>query len=173
MRRHGGDDALGNVVLHLKHILQFAFINFSPNDVAARTVDQLGRDAHLLALLVNASLQHVAHAKLDADLTRVDFHIAVEKARIAGDDEKPVKFRQRRQDIVGNAVGEIFFLRNAHILEWQYGDGWFLRQRHVGSDGSFCRRCRRRRCCHRAPLLLDFLVEAFGLGVRPHRQFTL
>ena len=87
-RRHGGDDALRNLVLHLEHIFHVAFIIFGPDVAAARAVDHLSRDAHLLAHMADASRQHIAHVKLGAHPLLIDLRIAVAKARITGDDKK-------------------------------------------------------------------------------------
>ena len=104
---------MGNLVLHLEYIFHIPVINFGPDVAAARAVDQLSGDAHLGAHLADASRQHIAHAKFGADPLFVDLRIAVTKARITGDDEKPVEFRKRRQDGLSDTIGENFLRRIA------------------------------------------------------------
>ena len=51
---------------------QFAVIAIGPDVVASRGVDQLGGDAHAVAALADAALQHVAHAEFAGDALYVD-----------------------------------------------------------------------------------------------------
>ena len=60
------------------------------------SVDQLAGDAHAVAGLAHAAFEHVAHAKLAADLPDVERLALVGEARIAGDDEQRLEARQRR-----------------------------------------------------------------------------
>jgi hypothetical protein len=80
---------------------------------AGRRVDQLPGDAHPAARLAHRAFEHIAHAELAADLLHVDGLALVGKTRIAGDDEEPADARERRNDIIDHAVGEIFLLRIA------------------------------------------------------------
>src|SRR5438105_6999368 len=52
----------------------------------------------------------IADAKLAADLLYAYGFSFVGECGIAGDDEKPTPFRQRRDDVLGNAVDKIFLL---------------------------------------------------------------
>src|SRR5271169_6256076 len=64
--------------------------------------------------------EHVAHAKLAANLLHIDGLPFVRKTRIAGEDEQPADARQRGNDVLDHAVGEVLLLRvAAHILERQ------------------------------------------------------
>ena len=86
-------------------------------------IDQLRGDPHPIARLADAPLEHVANAERLADFLHMDV-LALEGERgIAGDDEELRQFRQGRDDVLGDAVGEIVLLRiAAHILEGQDRD---------------------------------------------------
>jgi hypothetical protein len=87
----------------------------------SQCVDQLGRDPHPLARLAHRAFQRVTHTELAADLLHVNGLALVRKARIAGDDEEPADARERRDDLLDHAVGEILLLRiAAQIGEGQY-----------------------------------------------------
>jgi hypothetical protein len=58
-------------------------------------------------------LKHIADVQLAADGMRVDGLALVGEGRVPRDDEQVGDFRQRRDDILGDAVGEIFLLRVA------------------------------------------------------------
>ena len=90
---------------------------------AGRGVDQLGGDADAVAGAANAALQHVAHAKLAPDLPHVDGLALVPEAGVAGDDEQLGEPRQLRDDVLGDAVAEVFLIRVAtHAGEGENGD---------------------------------------------------
>ena len=90
---------------------------------AVQRVDQLGGDAHPVAALAHAAFQHILHAELLGHLAHVGRRALVGKARIAGDHKEPVEPRQRGDDVLGDAVGEIFLLGIArHVLERQHRD---------------------------------------------------
>jgi len=58
------------------------------------------------------------------DLLHIDRLAFVGKARIAGDHEQPADARERSDDLLDHAVGEILLLRvAAHVLERQHRDG--------------------------------------------------
>ena len=78
-----------------------------PEMRAGHGIDQLAGDPHPAAGLAHAALEHVAHAELAADLLHVDGAALVGEARIAGDHEQPAEARQRRDDVLDHAVGEI------------------------------------------------------------------
>src|SRR5208282_2751657 len=60
--------------------------------------------------------EHIADAEFAADLLHLDYLALVGEGRIAGDDEEPPDARQRGDDLLDHAVGEIFLLRIAAIL---------------------------------------------------------
>ena len=105
-----------------------------------------------LRRLAHAAFQHVAHAQLAAHLLHVDRPALVGEARVARDDEQPADARQRRDDVLDHAVGEIVLLGvAAQVQERQDGDGGL-----VGKGQGMCRRFIRAassgpRCCRSRP----------------------
>ena len=97
---------------------------------AGRGLDQLAGDAHPVAGLAHAAFEHVAHAELAADLLDVDGLALVGEGRIARDHEQRLEARQRGDDVLDHAVGEIFLLGiAAHVLERQHRDRRLVGQR--------------------------------------------
>ncbi len=66
------DHARGHLFLQFEYVLEIAVIAFGPDVVAARCLDELGRDAHPVAHLAHAAFDHVLHAELAADLANID-----------------------------------------------------------------------------------------------------
>ena len=91
-------------------------------------VDQLGGDAHAVAGFAHRALEDVANAKLAADLLHADRLALERETRIAGDDEEPTDARERGDDLLDHAVGEILLLRVAA----QIGEGQHRNRRLVG-----------------------------------------
>ena len=90
---------------------------------AGRRVDELGGDPDPSARFAHAPLEDVAHAEALTDLAEVDVLALEGEGGIAGDHEKPRKLRERGDDVLRDAVGEIFLLRvAAHVVERQHGD---------------------------------------------------
>ena len=86
-------------------------------------VDQLAGDPHPIARPADAALEDVAHAELAADLLDVDGFALVGKGAVASDDEQRLEARQRSDNVLHDAVGEIFLVGIAtHVLERQHGD---------------------------------------------------
>src|SRR5262249_1227965 len=79
--------------------------------------------------LSHRAFEHIAHPELSPDPLHIDGLALVGEARIAGDDEEPFDTRQRGDDFLDHAVGEIFLVRvAAHVLEWQNRDRGFMWQ---------------------------------------------
>ena len=71
----------------------------------------------------HAPFEDVTHAEAFADLADVDVLALERERRIAGDDEELRELREGRDDVFGDAVGEIFLLGvAAHVGEGQNGD---------------------------------------------------
>jgi len=84
-------------------------------------LDQLTGDADPVTGLANAALEHIVHAEFAADLFDIDGFALVGEARIARDHEQRLEPRQRGDDLLDHAIGEIFLLGiAAHVLERQY-----------------------------------------------------
>src|ERR1700730_10885715 len=90
---------------------------------AGDRVDQLPGNADPIAAFAHRAFEHIAHAKLMPDLLRIGRLALVRETRIAGDDEQPADARERGNDLLYHAIGEILLLRvAAHICERQHRD---------------------------------------------------
>jgi len=133
VRLDRGDDALGNVVLHREDVMQVAIVFLGPDMLAGFRVDELSGDADLLARRAHAAFEHVAHTEIARDLAHIDRLAFVDEGGIAGDHEQPAQPRQRRDDVLGNTVGdEILGWIAAEKDEGQHGDRWHV---HRLEDG--------------------------------------
>src|SRR3546814_19372819 len=102
------DDAAGDVVLDREHVLHLAVVGFRPEVRVGSGIDQLRRDAHVLAGAAYAAFEYRADAQLsrhggDAGL------LALEHER--GGARRDLELRQLRQqveDFLGDAVAEVF-----------------------------------------------------------------
>ena len=65
-------DALGDLVLEVEEVVDDAVIGIGPEMRAACRIDELRGDAHAVAGLAQAALEHVADAELARDLAHVD-----------------------------------------------------------------------------------------------------
>src|SRR5215469_4799863 len=136
-RLDSGGDARSDVVLHREDIGQVAVVSLSPEMGAGGDIDKLAADAHALPGSAHATFEDIADAKVAANLLEIDGFSFVGECGIAGDDEKPAPFRQRRDDVLGNAVDKIFLLGIAtDIVKRKDGDRGPVGQRP-------------RRCCIR------------------------
>src|SRR5947207_5023094 len=96
---------------------------------AASGLNQLGSDAHAIAALPNRAFEHIADAKVTANLLHIDRLSLVGESRIAGDHEKPADLGERRCDFLDHAVGKVLLLWiAAHVLERQYRDRRLVRK---------------------------------------------
>ena len=97
-------------------------------------VDQLRRNPHPVADLPDAALEDIAYAQLAADLFHIDRLPFVRERRVARDDEEPAQPRQRGDDVLGDAVGEVLLLGvSAHVDERKDGDRGLLRRHEMCS----------------------------------------
>ena len=122
-RLHHTGDAYRHLVLKLEYVVKRAVEMVGLQMRAGNRIDQLSADPHPLARLANRALQNIADPQLAPDLFHINDAAFVGEARIAGDDEEPADLRERGNDFLDHAVGEIFLLRvAAHIGERQYRD---------------------------------------------------
>jgi hypothetical protein len=97
---------------------------------AGGDVVELHRDTHAVAALAHAALHDIADAEFRRDLFHMDGFIFVHEGRVACDHEEPAQLGQRGDDVLTDAVGEIFLLRvAAHVCEWKHGDCGAIGQR--------------------------------------------
>src|SRR6185437_14362028 len=70
LRLDGGDDGLGDLVLHGEYVGKLAVVTLRPDMAAGRDIDELNGDAHAAAVLAHAALDHI----IDAEFTGELFH---------------------------------------------------------------------------------------------------
>jgi hypothetical protein len=115
------DHALGDLVLYSEDIGEVAVVAFAPDMRAVRRLDELGCDAHPVSSLAHAAFKHITDAKLAAQRLDVDRPALVDETRVAGDHEEPAPLRQRIDDVLAYAVGEVILLCIAtHVGEGQH-----------------------------------------------------
>ena len=85
-QRQGGDDFADDLVLDGEHVAQFAIVSLGPDMLAVRRVDQLDGDAHRIAGLAHAALDHVTRAQFPPYLAHVGAEPLVGKGGMARDD---------------------------------------------------------------------------------------
>ena len=68
LRLNRGDDGVRDLILHGKYVLQIAVIAFGPEMAAGSNFDQLGDDAHVVAVPSHASLDNIFDAEILAQL---------------------------------------------------------------------------------------------------------
>src|SRR6185437_2132679 len=114
----------GDPFLQVEDIAQVAVVTLRPRLETIAGADQLHADPHRLALRANRTFQHIGNVQRLADRAQVGIAAAVvERGGASGDSQVP-HARQRIQQFLGHAGGEItVIVRGAQILEWQYGDG--------------------------------------------------
>ncbi len=87
---HGGNDFLGDIVLHNERVVDHAVVLFGPQNLTTRAVGQLRRHAKAFIIAAHRSLQHVLNAHLAADLLRCGITACIHRAtRSRRDDEQP------------------------------------------------------------------------------------
>src|SRR6516165_12636756 len=90
---------------------------------AGSRVNQLGGNAHATASFTHRTFQDVAHTQLTTNALNIDRLTLVGEGRIAGYHEEPADTRERGNDLLDHAVGEVFLLRiAAQVLKRQHGD---------------------------------------------------
>jgi hypothetical protein len=109
-------------------------------------VNQLSGDADSIGAFAHRAFEHVPNAQFAADPLHVDVLALVGEARIAGEDGQPADAGEGGDDLLDNAVGEIFLLRiAAQIVERQDRERRLFRNRRARGGRGFVggRRVRR------------------------------
>ncbi|HVE48426.1 MAG TPA: hypothetical protein VNG69_02270 [Casimicrobiaceae bacterium] len=148
--------AFGDSILQVKNILEVALEPVRPDVYPGFGLDQLACDAHPIARSAKAALEHIANTELATDLFYIDHFVLIGEAGRACDDEECAHSRKCSDDVVDDAVGEVFLLRiAAQVRKGQHCDRRFV----VGSG----LRCSKQWKCVRQigmSELKDFLLVA-------------
>jgi hypothetical protein len=170
---HAARQTRHDLLLHLEDVLAFLVETLRPQGFVRLGVDQLGIDADVTRFGEHPAFEHVAHAKLLADLARRHFSALVGEGSRSGNDETARQgTRQTGDQIVDDTVDEVVvggILRQ--VQEGQYDDGKPARQRCRGflgdGDGFGWRRggwldCGRRQFLFLSPKPVAEPFEAAG-----------
>jgi hypothetical protein len=112
------------VVERREDVIEAAIVAVGPEMSAGAAVDQLDGDAQAIAGLAHAAFEDMADVQFARRGADFDHPALVGEDGIAGDDEERGHPRQVRDDVFGQAVGEIFLLGiAADVGERQHGDG--------------------------------------------------
>jgi hypothetical protein len=163
-RRDRADHAFGDPVLQIERVFEGAVEAVGPQVLAACRLDELAGDAHPVARLAKAALDHIPHAELTRDLLRIRTLSLVAEAGVAGDDREPPRTRQFGDQILGHAVEKELGLGiAAEVLKRQHGERRPV-DRRGGSAAAGARRARRSffqhdaEDAHRAVDVLDLVL---------------
>jgi hypothetical protein len=139
LRLDGGHDGLRDLVLDGEDIGQRAIVALRPDMAAGGDRIELGGDSHAIARLADAALHDIAHAEFAADLGEMDGAVLVDERGVAGDHVDPAQPRQRRDDVLADAVGKVFLLGlAAHVDEGQDGDAQAVERRRMAGCRARC-----------------------------------
>jgi hypothetical protein len=105
--RQGGHDLPDDLVLQREHLAQRSVVSLGPEVMAIQRVDELGVDAHLVAVPPHAALEHVAHPEILGDLLRLRGLALVGPGGVARGDEEAGELGKVGGQVFGDAVGEI------------------------------------------------------------------
>src|SRR6516164_1626433 len=127
------DDAAdldSDLVLKIENVVEGAIEVLGPKMRSSRSIDELPSYADPVSRLAHAAFEHITHPELAPDLFYVHGAAFVSEARIARYHEQLARTRQRRNDFLHHAVGEILLLGIAtHVLKWQDGNRRLVWQR--------------------------------------------
>ena len=122
-----GDDLAHDLVLDQEYIGHLAIEFVGPNVGASLGVDELRRDAEVVASAPHATLKQIAHAELTPELGNVYRRALVLEGRIAREHTQVARPRQLGQDVLGQAVTEILLICvPAQVDEGEDRDPWTL-----------------------------------------------
>src|ERR1700732_581817 len=110
-------DTRCDLVLQVENVFERTVEPIGPEMCAIEGFDQLRGDPHTIAGFAHRALENVTDPQLPTNLLYVDRLALVGETRIAGDHEEPADARQRSDDLLDHAVGEIFLLRVA-LMFW-------------------------------------------------------
>ncbi len=120
-------DRCRDLVLDSEDIGHFPVVALRPEMEAVLDVDELGRDAQMVAGLAYAPFEHGLDIEPPADLPDIEVHAFESEGRGAGHDPQVLNVGQGIDQLLSDPFAEIFlvFVR-AHIGEGEDGDRrWF------------------------------------------------
>ena len=131
-------DCIGDFVLQLEQILVGPVVMLRPHRAAVARVDQFGIDAHHVAFAPHAAFQDMGDTELRADDVACLRAVPEFERRISADDFQSPELRKCRDQIFGEAVGEIQRIGIAAFVDQrQDGYGFFGNDDSDAADGGF------------------------------------
>ena len=116
-------DRARQLVLDREDALQLPVVALRPEVIAALAVDQLRSNAQGIPFATHAALQDGGDAELLADLPYTEVLALVGKGRRPRDDANAVDVRQRVDQLLGHAVGEVLVVAPAaQVGKGEHGD---------------------------------------------------
>ena len=123
-----------DVTLHREEIVHLAVIALGPEVRIAGRLDQLHIDAHPAAEALHAAFENVRNAERCGDLREPVRRVAIGFGGGARDDLEGLDARQRRQNLVLHAIGEIAVAAVlAHVGKRKNRDRGVLRHERLGA----------------------------------------
>ena len=116
-RRDGDGHGLSDFVLHGENVGKVTVVALGPDMIAGFGLDKLCGHPDAVAGFTETAFEHVADAEFTPDLFHIDRTALEGKGRIPGDHEKRGIAGQRRDDVLGDPIGEELLLGvAAHVL---------------------------------------------------------
>jgi hypothetical protein len=135
------DDRLHHAILHGENLVRDAVEFFAPDMTAGVGIDQLDADTDPVACAPDAASDHRTNVQIAGHLLDVDCDAAVAECGRARPYRQQAPARQFDDDVLGDAIAEIFLCRiAAHIGERQHAD--------LYARGIAAGRCGRRAAVH-------------------------
>src|SRR5271155_1367752 len=103
----GARNSRDNSTLQLWQVAEVFFKTVGPNTGVGSDVGKLRVDSYAALIALHRTFEHVADAKILADLLGVDDFAFVSEGGVASDDEAVADARQTIGKVLSDAVGEI------------------------------------------------------------------
>ena len=116
-RRDGDGRGLSNFVLYGENVREITVVALGPDMIAGLGLNKLSGHANTVAGFSETTFEHVADAEFAPDLFHIDRTDLVGKGRVPGDHEKRGVAGQRRDDVLGNPIGEVLLL-GSPLMFW-------------------------------------------------------
>src|SRR5262245_19916907 len=117
-----GDNRAHHIILNGKDILEVTIVVLGPAMRTRGSIDQLRGNSNAVAAAPYAAFQHIAYAQFASYLPHIDRLVLVLEAGVAGDDKQLGEAGQLSDDVVDDAVDQIFLLwMGAQVGERKHG----------------------------------------------------